>query len=246
MQKVGHQEPDYYTIVAPESSTDQVPYKYDITENIRVYRHTKYRAYYLWRVYKKIGDHSLKTLNDSIINQIGVADFVSKFFSCVKDCTEFYLKNVKALYKDAAELWPYGTFISYNSFYNNFKQFGFRYQNKLYKPIAKRIAIQGHLNDFLDVYLYFVTSSDRFVVVYVDESSICPSNFKKKYWKMIGKLNHVKTSIKYEKIVLLGVMTGDKLLALQLISSISTVVFFALHPRSHLPHRLWSPRKNKS
>lgn len=45
--------------------------------------------------------------------------------------------------------------------------------------------------------------------MFIDESSICPSNFKKKIWK-IGKAQQVVISnIKYEKIMLLGCISND-------------------------------------
>jgi len=84
----------------------------------------------------------------------------------------------------------------------------------MYREIKGR-----HLKVFLDLYIYFLTMKSKFVFLFIDESSICLSNFKKKFWKCKGYSSVIRSNLKYEKLMLLGAMSQSKLVALQLLHS---------------------------
>lgn len=134
------------------------------------------RVYHLWRILKNFDKDSIIKMNNSLLVKIGIQDYLHKIFLQVKESSTLQLSTVKTLYEQSLENCSYDNFINYSAFYKSFKEFGFRYQNIQYKPRVKRMAVGVHLKNFLDFYLFILTRADRFLVVYIDESSVCPSN----------------------------------------------------------------------
>lgn len=117
--------------------------------------------------------------------------------------------------------------LPFNRFYQRFRELGFRYRPILYGHISPKIVTQQHLQDFTEVFKYFLLTPAHFEVVFFDESSLNPLNFKKRRWRGCGDNALTKTRIRYERIMMLGAMTREKVLAAQILLSSFTGQAFA-------------------
>lgn len=109
--------------------------------------------------------------------------------------------------------------MSFSDFYKCIESFGIKYRQIAYiKKVAKPLS-KSHLKYFIKIYLFILVSREFFEVIFIDESSVCPSNFKAKQWQVHGVVNHVSSNLKYEKITILGAMSRKQILAIQFLRS---------------------------
>lgn len=72
-----------------------------------------------------------------------------------------------------------------------------------------------------------------FYVVFLDESSVYPSNFKTKQWQNKGVVNQIRSKLKYEKLTILGAMSRNRVEAVQFLCKFQYEDVRILHPRTH-------------
>lgn len=65
----------------------------------------------------------------------------------------------------------------------------------------------------------FIMARDRYHIVWVDESAICPSNFKKNHWTYSGKTQLIIEPIPYQKLIILGAISEIGCLGLKIIKT---------------------------
>jgi len=161
----------------------------------------------------------IANLNEEIINKILDSHLLDKFLERNSTNQTFLnsslLKNFKT-FKDNNTIMGD---ISFNQFYESFKQYGYKYRQIAYvRKIYRNISI-SHLKVFIDIYLYFILSPELFHLVFIDETSLCPSNFKAKRWQLRGQSNVIPSRLRYEKISIIGAMSDDNVIACQFIHS---------------------------
>lgn len=83
--------------------------------------------------------------------------------------------------------------ILFHKFFKEFTSFGFKLRQISYKRKKHRTISDSHMKSFVLNYLFFIFTPELFEIVFIDESSICPSNFKSKQWQMTGKPNIVES-----------------------------------------------------
>ena len=130
---------------------------------------------------------------------------------------------------------------SFDHFYHSFRKFRFKYRDIKYAPKCFRPVQGHHLSQFHDLYLYFLIFENRFELIFVDESSVCPSNFKRKSWSLTGTACLRPSRIRYEKIMMLAAITRRRLLALQFLHSNFGSKVFLFFLQAIIAERLSDP-----
>lgn len=110
-------------------------------------------------------------------------------------------------------------FISRHRFYDAMLRFGLRFRSISYARKIGRPVPASALIDFADVLLFFLLLEEESEFVAIDESTICPSNFKRRGWRMKGTDVIVRSAIKYEGVSLLAAVSRNRLEAIQLFLS---------------------------
>lgn len=72
---------------------------------------------------------------------------------------------------------------------------------------------------FCRLLISLIYNKDKYHLLWIDESSICPSNFKKNAWIQRGMQRIIVGNVKYEKLTLIGVIDNTKCLGLKIIYS---------------------------
>lgn len=184
------------------------------------------RVSYLWTQIRRT--HGL-IFND-LINEIHKAASKRHYLKSYVDSEKFHSmfreNSLRKSFIHALTVKTENIDFTFDDFYKEFKDVGFRYQSIRYSPHQSKIYDTRHLESFIQVFLYFVLSEDRFETLFVDESSVCPSNFKKMAWRKKGDSLVQRSKIKYEKVMILASMSHSNIHATQVIhSSFSSLIF---------------------
>ena len=181
-----------------------------------------------WRLLRKTKGNILTTIHDDITFTIHKKQKIREFLAKILTDDKINLLATRQIYREALSEANDNLWFSFNEFYLEFKRFGFRYNNIRYAPKLSREVRGQQLQNFLTVYLYFVIFEHRFEILFIDESSICPSNFKKRFWQVKGKSSVIRSSMKYEKITILGAMSRKRVEAIQFVhSNFNSHIFFS-------------------
>lgn len=105
--------------------------------------------------------------------------------------------------------------VSMRTFYGAMKDLGFRFRSVRFERPMKYPPSPTDIRTFLDVFVFLLQSQEDFLVVFVDESSVHPQNFKRRAWRKSGSRGIVRSKVGYEKLMIVGAMTQDELLAVQ-------------------------------
>lgn len=128
--------------------------------------------------------------------------------------------------------------VSNSAFYTQLHDFGFRHRAIKYKKSVRQPLKPAHVRLFGKFYCFVLLRPDLFDLVFLDETSVCPSNFKRKQWQVRGRENVVSSRMKYEKIMLLGAMSRNELIAAQFVlSGFNAKIFCAFVQRTVQAHR---------
>lgn len=173
----------------------------------------------LWRQLKTSRLQNLVTLRDEIIDRIALNDYLYQCFTQIVQNSIIRTKTLRQLYDEAKTMAKNERQFSFSFFFSAFKKFGFQHRSIRYELKPAKSIDGWHLQSFLNVYLYFLFFQKRFRIIFIDESSICPNNFKKKAWWHKSERSIIKSGIKYEKIMLLGAMSQKQMVGLQLLHS---------------------------
>lgn len=114
---------------------------------------------------------------------------------------------------------PEGMAPSRRKYFETLKKEGFRFRTLKHKPrLARPLSTEQKLN-FLLFFRQMIFEEDRFHVLFLDESSIVPENFRKRRWFARGETNQVETRVKYEKLMFIAAMSTSEVSAVQLLGS---------------------------
>lgn len=116
---------------------------------------------------------------------------------------------------------------SISTFYNMFKYSGFRYNTIHYIRKCRKDLPISFISQFKNILAGMLFMSSKYHVIFVDESTICPSNFQKKAWRLFGSKQYISTRIRYEHLLLLGSISSDGLEGLILTDSGMSSQLFA-------------------
>lgn len=173
----------------------------------------------LWRQLRESKLNNVVQLHHEILNRISTNDFLQQYFDNLLNGDEHHKKTAVQLY-DEAKIMYKGTWeFTFSYFFAAFKQYGFLHKSIRYEARAAKVVNGWHLQNFLNVYLHFLLVSRRFRILFIDESSICPSNFKKKAWRYKKESSNIPSRIKYEKIMMIGAMSQTSIIGFQLLHS---------------------------
>lgn len=127
--------------------------------------------------------------------------------------------SLKELYAKFALSLPDPKSISLQGFYHAMRELQFRFRSVKFERPVKYPVAPAEMRDFLDLFVFLLFNENKFLLVFVDESSIHPNNFKKRAWRRTGSRGVVRSRVGYEKVMLVGAMSSKELLALQFIRS---------------------------
>lgn len=173
----------------------------------------------LWRKIRVTKGQILVKLQNEISNRIALNDFLQQYLEGISDNSETLLKTSRQLYEDARAKCNGAYTFTCTYFFGAFKKFGFQHRSLRYEAKAAKVISGWHLQNFFSVYMFFVFMHRKFRVIFIDESSICPSNFRKRAWRCKGESSVVASAIKYEKLLMLGAMSQTGLVGFQLLHS---------------------------
>lgn len=173
----------------------------------------------LWRQIRESRGDVLTRLAADTANRILLADFLHQYFLKQMDNADIKTATARQMYANAVTMAGDRYTFSFSRFFACFKRFGFRFDSIRYAPKAAKVIDSWHLRNFARVYVHLLLFHRKFRVIFMDESSICPANFKKKAWKHRRRSSHINSAIKYEKIMLVGALTQRRLAGFQLLHS---------------------------
>lgn len=177
-------------------------------------------------------DNAIKILDslNQIINvlkhYVKTYFFVFSYFQSIQCSSRKNLLTIKLLYDDFTYRYPSMIHFSIQKFYKAMKIFGFQYVSIRYQKIYKHKLSAGTMKQYLQMLYHFIKNKNQYKLIYVDKSSLCPNNFQKKMWSVGSKTSLIPSTIKYERIMMLGGISVDGLEGLIFLeSNINNVVF---------------------
>lgn len=114
-------------------------------------------------------------LYDDICQEILTTDFLLRYFEQIKVEKTRQLDTLKIRYQNSVKLSSHLYCFTFTKFYLVFKRYGYPYSSIKYAQRQFRVVEKRHLQNFLLVYLFMPMFQCRFLVVFVDQSSVCPS-----------------------------------------------------------------------
>lgn len=198
------------------------------------------RVAFLWRELRTTRGQRSAHDQARICRSLASLSHLAAFFRAHRLDPGFLQRSLRANYQLLQDGQNTELAISFDLYYKNFRDFGFRYRPIRYAAHIKREIRGRHLQSFLQVYLQLILDEEKFEIVFFDESALCPSNFKKLAWRATGDRSLTRTRIKYEKIMLVGAMNRDGVVGVRFLhSSFVTTAFidFALEILRHVAER---------
>ena len=180
----------------------------------------------LWRQVRRSQGNNIVKLHTEILERITTNDFLVQFLKSIQ-CSASIKCLTSVQIFDKALLAAGGKYqFSFSRFFTVFKDLGYRFDSIRYAPKPSKKISEWHLQRFLQLYLFLLVHQRRFRTLFIDESSISPGNFKKKAWRHKSQSATLGSSIKYEKIMMIGAMTQKRVAGLQLLhSGFNSLVF---------------------
>lgn len=173
----------------------------------------------------------LKALFDELNNQITQYDALITYFNKRQDDEGFLNTTLRKGYEDLIHENGRSKGISFSEYYSKFKEFGFRQKTIRYVRKVPRPVARHQMANFIEAYLYFLLHEEKFELLFMDESSINPSNFKKMQWTLKGRRTILASSIKYEKIMIIGAMNRRQVVGVQFLNSnFGSIIFSNFMP----------------
>lgn len=184
------------------------------------------RVSYIWGLLKETqGNAIIKLFNtlerDKIINNL----FPDRINNFMKDNTN-KTKSMKNLFidfmKESGDI-PIKNKIHFCSL---MKSNGF-----LYKPfVIKTDYSLRHQSNKVEFVKYlqfeFIKNSETFEIYWVDESTVCPQNFKKKGWGLKKKILAISSNLKYDKLKIFGLLSKTGIFALRFLQGSNSQAIF--------------------
>lgn len=140
----------------------------------------------------------------------------------------FLTLTVSQAHQQLLEELPEDVAVSRRAFYEAFRAAGFRYRTIRYLPPVAHPLQPAHKLGFLRLLQHFIVEEEKFHVLFLDESSLTPANFRQKRWFARGSPNRLLSRLRYERLTLLGAIDAESVVGLQLLTSrFSGSVFLA-------------------
>lgn len=185
------------------------------------------RAKLLIRTIQNQPVHKLRQIDAKILQLHRADNMVKNFFSafCMRD--EAIKKTLRQLFENFRIQIDVEEEVSFTRFRTILLELGLRYRSIKYLPKLKYTTPQSVSRAFLATMLHLFVREDLFELLFIDESSIVPENFKKKAWFLRGSQAIVRTKIRYERISLFAAISRKKLISLQFLQSGHSSACFA-------------------
>lgn len=107
--------------------------------------------------------------------------------------------------------------VSFWEFYRALSCEGWRHRVLRYRQIAKYAVGADSLRSFCELYLHLMVNEDDYELIFIDESAICPSNFKRRAWFPRRAPAVVHSKVRYERISVVSAITRQELVAVQFV-----------------------------
>ena len=151
-----------------------------------------------------IEDTLLNKQQKDILIKVQSIGSLFDFYNSLSNNNSIFTKSVLEIMKIYNDSQSKDKQVSYSFFYTTFKSFGFRYCSITYTKIYKYSADRFELLCYFKILNLLIKHTKNFHMMFIDESSVCSSNFKKRIWKF-GRGNSLcRSNLKYEKISMIG------------------------------------------
>ena len=162
-----------------------------------------------------LGAEGVVRLELLALDKLSELDFLGRFLREAVRSLDFLDLSQREQFETYLQVSPRWAELKPHEFATASRSFGLRYRQLTFARHEFRTIPPQHLANFLAIYANFLLQPEKYRVVWLDESSVAPSNFKRQGWRQRGKPLLRRTRIAYERILLLGAMDASGLLALQ-------------------------------
>lgn len=185
---------------------------------------TTARTSYLWRLLREKNTRFAK-YQEKIDNKLLLEQqFEKKLQEYLKN-DELRMKPLKTIYAYFAKENPHLP-IRITHFRQLVTRYGFCHRHACYRTKNPVLWSTTRLNFAVLLMAQVIYRSDIFEIFWLDESSICPNNFKQRGW---GSKRHklaITSRLKYDGTKLFGILSGTRIFALQFIQgNVSQIIF---------------------
>jgi hypothetical protein len=184
------------------------------------------RVVYLWRIITaKNGNffvNKWNKLQQTVYNFVNFKEIIDEILNTLPDSALTGLDLYFAVRKLDTSL----VVRNYSHFYHLLKQNEFHYSDYKAKHLHKTEWSQEHKELAIIAIAEFIFNQTEFEIFWTDETTICPQNFKRKCWATKRKQPVICSNLTYSKTKIFGLMTRDKLFALQFLQGSNSQVLF--------------------
>lgn len=192
----------------------------------------------IWTRIRNSSGQCIVDLGKKIADSATQARFLEAFFEARKTDSVFLGQTLKVNHRAALALAPPNVCPNFDAFYQAARKSGLRFRVIRYGPHIRWHAPRQHKRAFAELLLHVSLARDKFYLVCIDESAVCPANFQKRQWRARGEPNNTPSRIKYEKLEILGAMSPDGIIALQMITEGFSGPVFAAFARAAIDEAL--------
>ena len=195
---------------------------------------------------KKLGFEGVEELERRAVDLALEEDSLRRFLAEKRGDSKFLNSPLQRQFTEYLARSPSFAKLSFSVFYRIHREEGlvFRplvFAAHVFRPVAKR-----HRSDFLTFCASLLLSPDEYHLIWVDESAVAPSNFKRRAWRLRGAPHLTRTRIRYEKLSIIGAIDLGGLVAAQFVRSGlggKTFTEFICRVARELSHRRRDRRK---
>lgn len=141
----------------------------------------------------------------------------TNFLSHFPQLNLFLLSTMRSQFEMFQENFDSSKLFTFDEFRRSMLDAGFKNRQIHYEPLHRRSFFLSDVQKFFDVLAHIYIRDDLFEVVFIDESSVCPSNFKKRAWFHRGESNRIQSNLKYESVMMVGAITRSELISFQVL-----------------------------
>lgn len=183
------------------------------------------RIMYVWRLLRGNGSRLVNDQHKLDSQLILEENFLTCFGELIRK-NNLCMQPLKTIFVHFAKEYPYLKIRNLAHFRKLVAQHGFIYRHAYYISSQTGSWSRNELNFAALLMSELVLNPDTFDVLWIDESSICPTNFKQKGWGYKHQKLTVSSRIKYDGIKLFGVLSRTKIFALQFLKGNASQVLF--------------------
>ena len=171
----------------------------------------------LWTKVRRSQGQCLVDLRRRLVERVLQRRFLDTFFKARRTDQPFLGRTMRANHLDALALAPPDHPLTLTAFWQGAHDSGLRYRPIRYAPRLRRTLPPRHRRAFAELLLCLAHQDERYYLVALDESAVCPANFQQRQWRARGEGNCTASRMRYERLEVMGALSRDGVLAVQFI-----------------------------